>query len=214
MCHYTAMAVLNIHKQWWQLQAQQEQGVWAEPVPEVIPLKIGVLGMGELGVPVAKTLQYLGFEVLGYSRTAKTVEGIPIFSEGELSVAAFAEKVNTLVCVLPLTPQTEGVLNRDVFSAMPRGSYIINIARGGHIVDADLLDALDTGKVERAVLDVFHTEPLPAAHPFWAHPRVTLTPHIASVTNQANAAAIVAENYLRAVAGQELKFPVDAKVGY
>jgi len=214
MCHYTAMAVLNIHKQWWQLQAQQEQGVWAEPVPEVIPLKIGVLGMGELGVPVAKTLQYLGFEVLGYSRTAKTVEGIPIFSEGELSVAAFAEKVNTLVCVLPLTPQTEGVLNRDVFSAMPRGSYIINIARGGHIVDADLLDALDTGKVERAVLDVFHTEPLPAAYPFWAHPRVTLTPHIASVTNQANAAAIVAENYLRAVAGQELKFPVDAKAGY
>ena len=85
------------------------------------------------------------------------------------------------MCVLPLTPQTEGVLNRDVFNAMPRGSYIINIARGGHIVDADLLDALDTGKVERAVLDVFHTEPLPAEHPFWAHPRVTLTPHIASV---------------------------------
>lgn len=214
MCHYTAMAVLNIHKQWWQLQEQQAQGIWAEPIPEVVPLTIGVLGMGELGVPVAKTLRSLGFEVMGYSRTAKTVEGIRIFSEGELSVAAFAKKVNTLVCVLPLTPQTEGILNREVFEAMPKGSYIINIARGGHLVDVDLLAALDAGNIERAVLDVFHIEPLPSEHSFWTHPKVTLTPHIASVTNQANAAALVAENYRRAVKGQDLKFPVDPGAGY
>ncbi len=214
MCHYAAMAVLNIHKQWWQLQAQQEQKIWAEPVPEVIPLKIGVLGMGELGVPVAKTLHYLGFEVVGYSRKAKIVEGIPVFSAEEMDLPAFAEKVNALVCVLPLTPQTDGVLNKSVFKAMPHGSYVINMARGAHVVDKDLLEALDEGQIERAVLDVFHVEPLPTEHPFWYHDKVTLTPHIASLTNQENAAAIIAENYHRMKKGEALRFPVNASAGY
>lgn len=214
MCQYAAMAILNIHKQWWLLQEQQARQVWEEPVPEVIPLTIGVLGLGELGLPVAKTLSGLGFEVLGYSRKPKTIAGIPVFSEEDMDLPAFAKNVNALVCVLPLTPQTAGVLNLEVFRSMPKGSYLVNIARGAHVVDADLLQALEEGIIERAVLDVFHTEPLPVEHPFWYHPKVTLTPHIASVTNQENAAAIIVQNYQNLLSELPLQFPVDPGVGY
>ena len=124
------------------------------------------------------------------------------------------ERTEILVCLLPLTPQTEAIINADTLARLPRGAVVINAARGGHVVDEDLLKALDDGHLAAATLDVFHTEPLPDDHPFWGHPKVTVTPHVASLTVPATAAEAVAENIRRIRAGQPPEPIVDLKAGY
>lgn len=214
MRNYVLMAVLNIHKQLRFYQAARQERRWAKPEPIEQALRIGVLGLGELGTPIAEALAGLGFPVFGYSQSPKTIPGVRCIHAGEMTISEFAGLVNTLVCLLPRTPATEGLLNRELFRHLPSGSFLINAARGAHLVEADLLHALDHGRLCEAWLDVFQTEPLPADHPFWGHPAITITPHVASITNPDNAALIAADNYRRLQEGLPLRFEVDREKGY
>ena len=175
--------------------------------------RVGILGLGELGSDAAVKLAGLGFDVAGWSRTAKEISGVASFA-GADGLTPFLNRTEILVCLLPLTAETEGVINADVLARLPQGAYLINPARGGHVVDEDLLAALDSGHVAGATLDVFHTEPLPAEHPFWDHPKVVVTPHMASLTVPHSAAENVADSIRDIEAGRTPKNVVDPSVGY
>lgn len=177
-------------------------------------LKIGILGAGEMGREVALSLHNLGFEVLTYSNTSKEITGVQSYNSSDLTMAEFVSKINCLICLLPLTPQTEGILNFGLFQSLPKSSILINVARGSHLVEEDLLKAMESGYIGDACLDVFREEPLHVSHPFWNHERILVTPHIASITNQKNAAAIVIENYKRLKNNQSLLFEVDRQKRY
>ncbi len=214
MRNYVLMAVLNIHKQLRFYQNNQQKAHWEKPVQIEIPLRAGVLGLGELGGSIAAALASLGFEVLGYSQTPRDIPGVRCLHEGKATLADFVRQLNLLICLLPRTPITEGILNYELFRNMPKGSFLINVARGVHLDEEGLLRALKEGYIREAWLDVFREEPLPGKHPFWRHPGIVITPHIASITDQESAGKIIAENYLRWKAGRELFFEVDAKKGY
>jgi glyoxylate/hydroxypyruvate reductase A len=214
MGEWVLLNVLRFHRQDLDYRAQQQGRIWHElPAPVTGETRIGILGLGELGGHAAGLLRGLGFPVMGWSRRPKTVEGVAMF-HGVEGLAAMAAQSNILICLLPLTPQTRGIVNAELLGHMPRGAFFINGARGGHVVDADLLAALDCGQVAAAALDVFQPEPLPEAHPYWAHPRVVMTPHAASITIPASAAPQVVENLRRARAGEPLINLVDFSAGY
>jgi glyoxylate/hydroxypyruvate reductase A len=170
--------------------------------------RVGVMGLGALGSDAAEKLVALGFRVSGWSRTAKDIAGVVCFA-GTEALGGFLGDCDMVCCLLPLTPETRGILNARAFAAMKRGAYLINSARGGHVVEADLLAALGTGQISGATLDVFETEPLPADHPFWDHPKVTITPHASAVTLVRSSAPQIAENYRRLRAGEPLLNIVD-----
>ena len=214
MRNYVLMAVLNLHKQFSLYVHNQSKKQWIKPKPIELPLRIGMLGVGALGRDIACSLADLGFEVIGYSQSPKEIDGIRCFSPKDESLHDFAKRINTLICLLPSTPNTHGILNYALFKNMPKGSFLINVARGIHLVEEDLLRAIEEGYIQQAYLDVFQEEPLPTNHPFWDHPGITITPHIASITNQDNAAAIIADNYLRWKEGRKLRFEVDRFKGY
>ncbi|MCG6901564.1 MAG: NAD(P)-binding domain-containing protein, partial [Rhodobacter sp.] len=174
---------------------------------------VGILGLGELGSACARALTALNFNVIGYSRTPKAIPGVMCQSgpEGLQATLAVAE---ILVLLLPLTESTTNLLNAETLARMPRGAVIINPGRGPLIDDDALLGALDDGQIGHATLDVFHHEPLPQDHPFWAHPDVTVTPHIASETRTETATQVVVENIRRSEAGQPLLHLVDRTAGY
>ncbi|MEY4985097.1 MAG: hypothetical protein RIR62_3363, partial [Pseudomonadota bacterium] len=174
---------------------------------------VAMLGMGALGLACARALAALNFPVTGWSRTAKTVEGIPTH-HGEDGLRAVLSGAAIVVTLLPKTPDTENLLNAERLSWLPRGAVILNPGRGALIEDAALLAALDSGQVGHATLDVFRTEPLPADHPFWAHPQVTVTPHIAADTRPASASHVIAENIRRGEAGAPFLHRVDRARGY
>ena len=178
-----------------------------------MPSPLGVMGLGQLGKDVAEKLVCLGFKVAGWSRTPKALDDILTFA-GDDQFEAFLSQVNILVCLLPLTPMTRDILNRDVFKKLQAGAYIINTARGEHLVEQDLLDALADGQISGACLDVFRTEPLPEDHPFWDHPKIVVTPHISSLTNPGAVASQIIENYHRAMSGRALLNQVDIDRGY
>jgi len=142
---------------------------------------VGIMGMGVLGNKVSEKLKSAGFKVTGWARTQRTNRELRIFS-GKEELEPFLNEINILVCLLPLTPLTENILNKDLFSKLPKQAFVINVARGRHLVEKDLLEYLDNGHLSGAALDVFRTEPLPQDHPFWETPKVHVTPHIASVT--------------------------------
>lgn len=142
---------------------------------------IGVMGVGVLGSAVIKTLTNVGFTVSGWATQPKPEAEIPVFGQEQLD--AFLAQTNILICLLPLTPQTENILNKELFQKLPQGAYIINVARGQHLVEHDLLEMVDSGHLSGASLDVFRKEPLPEEHPFWNNPRIRISPHIASVTD-------------------------------
>lgn len=175
--------------------------------------RVGVLGLGALGGDVAEKLVALGFQVAGWSRTAKDIAGVGCFA-GMDALDAFLGDCDMVCCLLSLTPETRGILNARAFAAMKRGAYLINSARGGHVVEADLLAALGTGQVSGATLDVFESEPMPADHPFWDHPKVTITPHASAVTLVRSSAPQIAENYRRLGAGEPLLNTVDRTQQY
>ncbi|GJM31716.1 MAG: glyoxylate/hydroxypyruvate reductase A [Saprospiraceae bacterium] len=214
MRNYVLMAILNIQKQFRFYQANQLAGVWQSPKLVNLPLRIGMLGIGALGGPIAQFLAAMGFEVWGYSQSQKSIEGVRCLSAEEVPLSAFASQVNVMVCLLPNTPETKNILNRGLFQAMPAGSYLINVARGAQLVEEDLLWALAEGLLQEAWLDVFREEPLPKNHAFWNHPKIVITPHIASVTNQVTAAGVIAENYRRSQVGESLLFEVDRAKAY
>ena len=180
---------------------------------DTIHRRVGVMGLGTIGQDTAGKFAALGFPTAGWSRTQKTLAGIETFHGGD-GFARFLARTDILVDVLPLTRETQGILNARAFAALPKGAFFINMARGGHVVDADLLAALDSGHLAGAVLDVFNTEPLPADHPYWTHPKVTVTPHIAGATNPRTASPGVIENIKRLRSGQPLIHTVDPTTGY
>lgn len=175
--------------------------------------RVGVMGLGSIGQDTARKFALLGFPTAGWSRTKKALEGIETF-HGADGFQAFLARSDILVDVLPLTRDTRGLLDAASFAALPRGAYFINMARGGHVVDDALLAALDSGHLSGAALDVFNQEPLPAGHPYWTHPRVHVTPHIAGATNPRTASPGVIENIKRLRAGQPLIHRVDPRTGY
>lgn len=214
MTEYVLAAVLRHHCELDHYQRLQQAGRWEKRVrPFAADRVVGVMGMGELGASAAAALLGLGFSVRGWSRRIRTLPGLETFA-GEAGLTAFLAGTQILVCLLPLTAQTRGILGAATFSRMPRGSCVVNAARGGHVVDADLLAALDSGQLSSATLDVFETEPLPAGHPFWSHQRILVTPHIASVTSLPTAAALVVDNLKQWRAGGTLRNVVDPDRGY
>lgn len=191
----------------------QQEGTWKPTdYKRAKDVTVGILGFGTLGQAVGNMLQAIGFTVSGWSHTKKDVESIKTYAQDELD--AFLAKAEILVCLLPLTEETQGILNTALFYKLPKGAYLINVARGGHLVDEDLIDALNTGQLSGAALDVFHTEPLPQEHPFWNREDISITPHIASMSNAASVSAQVAANYRRMQNGEELKNTVSQEKGY
>jgi glyoxylate/hydroxypyruvate reductase A len=206
--------VLNAHRDYDTYRDQQAARLWRQlPQVRAQDRRVGMLGLGELGLAGAQALKRLGFDVAGWSRRPKEIEGIATFA-GAAGLGPFLRRTEILVCLLPLTAETRGILNATTLAQLPRGATVINLARGGHVVDNDLLATLDSGQVGRAVLDVFHTEPLPTDHPYWGHPRVTLLPHIAAETDPRSAVRLVAENVRRLKAGLPLLNVVDRAAGY
>lgn len=214
MSEYVILAVLQFQRRSLNYQTLQTLNRW-----EYLPAKpanscpIGILGLGVLGTDTAQKLSTLGFPIRGWSRTPKSIPGVDCFS-GWTTLPEFLSGCQVLVCLLPLTPETDSILNGETFMALPQGAYLINSARGQHLVEADLLAALDSGQLAGAQLDVFRTEPLPMEHPFWAHPKITMTPHIAARTVPATAAVQVAEAVCRSRAGMSLEHVVQRDRGY
>ncbi|MDF1619028.1 2-hydroxyacid dehydrogenase [Pseudothioclava nitratireducens] len=193
-----------------------QDGVWrqGEQVPPLAPDRsVVILGLGALGAACAKALAGLGFKVTGWSRTPKTLEGIDCVHGAE-GLKMALERAEILATILPNTPETTNLLNAESLARMPKGAVILNPGRGNVIDDDALLAALDAGQIGGATLDVFKTEPLPADHPYWAHPKVTVTPHIAAETRPASAARVIAENIRRGEAGEPFLFRVDRAQGY
>lgn len=194
-----------------------QDGVWRHDDTATPPLAperaVTILGFGELGQAAGRALAALGFPVTGWSRSPRSVEGMRCLS-GDAGLDAALTGAEIVVTLLPRTPDTENILNARTLALPARGAAIINPGRGHLIDDAALLAALDAGQIGHATLDVFRDEPLPPAHPFWAHPRVTVTPHIAATTRPATAAAVVAENIRRGEAGEPFLHRVDRSRGY
>ena len=193
-----------------------QDGVWRQDghVPPLARERgVTVLGLGELGGACASALASLGFRVTGWSRSQKSLPGVTCLA-GETGLSNALTEAEILVTLLPNTPETTNLLNAERLAQLPRGAVILNPGRGNSIDDDALLAALDSGQVAAATLDVFKTEPLPPEHPYWAHPRVTVTPHVAAETRPNSAARVIAENIRRAEAGEPLLFRVDRAKGY
>ncbi len=214
MSEWVLLNVLRFHRQDGAYRAQQAARVWDElPAPATDATRIGILGVGALGSDAAGKLGALGFRVAGWSRREKTLPGVQGF-HGAAGLDAMLSQSGFLVCLLPLTPDTRGIINARTLALLPRGAYVLNAARGGHVVDAALLAALDSGHVAGAALDVFEPEPLPADHAYWGHPKVVMTPHAASITIPESVAPQVVENIRRAREGAPLINLVDFAAGY
>lgn len=214
MRDYCVWAVLR-HYRGLDLHAENQplkKWVYYIPPPKSA-VSVGVMGLGELGGEVARAVADLGFSVRGWARSPKTIDRVECFS-GSGGLAAFAARTDILICLLPLTPETRGILARPLFEMLPKGARLINVGRGDHLVEPDLLAALESGRIARATLDVFSREPLPPEHPFWSHSKVTVTPHVAAFGSAVSAAPVVVENLRRAVARKPLLNQVDIERGY
>ena len=211
---WVAMAVLAVHRDLPGYVAQQRAGVWRgmKVVPPAAH-RVGLLGLGHLGQSAAAALGGLGFPVAGWSRSAKALRGIACHHGAE-GLAAMLANTDILVCLLPLTPDTQGILNADLFAQLPRGARVVNAGRGGHLIEADLIAALDSGQISAAVLDVAQQEPMPADHPFWQHPAILLTPHVGAVTQTETGIEALLGNIARFRAGLPVDGLVDRAKGY
>lgn len=211
---YISWAVLQQHRSFSVYQHLQQKQRWQPlPLTDTTTCAIGILGLGVLGQHTANVLSTLGFPVLGWSRTAKALHGIRCF-HGSQGLSNMLAQSSILVCLLPLTKATQGIINAATLAKLPQGAYVINCGRGAHLVEEDLIKTLDCGHIAGATLDVFRREPLPPQHPFWSHPKIRVTPHIAGITNPCTAAPQVIENIRRIRANQPLLHPVDRNLGY
>ncbi len=179
MSNYILMALLNHHRSWYEFQAAQQQKHWAQFEFNERSVKVGVLGIGHLGMDVATKIHQLGFQVMGFSTSPKITPFPSFFEDGWDS---FIKSINVLVCTVPYTPKTKGLLNYSLFEQFSEPTYLINVSRGSVQVEKDIIRALDEGLLSGAFLDVFEEEPLPKDSPLWLHPKVKITPHIASLT--------------------------------
>jgi glyoxylate/hydroxypyruvate reductase A len=214
MSEYIILQVLRLHRQDLDYRTQQEKGIWLElDQKNAAERTVGILGFGALGQDAGRKLQGLGFNVALWGRRQRTIEGLRGYA-GRAGLPALLGRSEILVCLLPLTAETEGILNASTFAMLPKRAALINAARGSHLVEQDLLAALASGRLSAAVLDVFRDEPLPGGHPFWHHPRIVVTPHIAAATHPPTAAPIMLDNIRRFEAGRPLLNRVDAAQGY
>jgi len=214
MREYVTLHVLRHHRRLPEVEAVQPAREWYQIVePPAHERKVGVMGLGNLGADCARTLAHIGFDVAGWARSLKAIEGVTCYA-GNGQLGEFLARSEILVCMLPLTPETEGILNAELFNRLPDGAKIINVARGQHLVDDDLLAAMNSGKIAAATLDVFHVEPLPDDHLFWDHPDILVTPHIASLIDPVAGGQKIAENLKKFIAGEELPDLVPPGRGY
>ena len=214
MTEYVALHVLRIHRRQRDFENQQRDGEWRQIVTPLAPdRKVGLMGLGVLGSDAAAALTALRFDVASWTRTPKEVPGVTCF-HGDNGLGPFLARTEILVALLPLTDDTRGILNAELFARLPEGAGLINAGRGGLQVEADIIAALETGQLSEAVLDVFSTEPLPADNPLWRNPGVTLTPHNAALTGSETGAREVAANLQRVLAGEHPHNIVDTKAGY
>ena len=194
--------------------AQQRAGEWNMLGPKKRDrVTVGVLGLGVLGTYVAQSMQRFGFSAAGWSQSAKQVEGVDCHA-GARGLTAFLARTNVLVCLLPLTDSTRGILNRANLGQLPKGAHVVNIGRGAHLVESDLLALLDAGHLGGATLDVFTEEPLPASNPLWTHPKVLITPHVSAATLREDSIAQIAAKILAFERGEALTGVVDRVKGY
>ncbi len=214
MAEFAVLTALRYHRSLDVYERNSRDKKWEYIIPRPAGQRtVGMLGLGVLGAAAAQLLKVAGFKVCGWSRGAKKIEGIECF-HGPDGLYQMAATCSIAICLLPLTPETQGILNKKLFDAMPQGSYIVNLGRGGHLNEADLLAAIQGGKIAGATLDVFNTEPLPGDHPFWNNPRILVTPHVASTGGADTAAQLVVDNIRLARAGKTLINQVDRSKGY
>jgi glyoxylate/hydroxypyruvate reductase A len=214
MVEYVGMAVLALHRDLVPYVAQQREQAWKQiRVWPASTRRVGILGLGMLGEAACLKLAGFGFQVAGWSRSRRRIDGVSCFAGAE-ELPDFLARSDILVCLLPLTDETRGMLGADLFARLPRGAKLVNSGRGGHLDQDALLAALDSGQIAAAVLDVTTPEPLPAGHALWSHPRVLITPHIASMTQPETAVDVVLDNLRRHRAGEPLLGLVDRRRGY
>ncbi|MDP1894117.1 MAG: glyoxylate/hydroxypyruvate reductase A [Hydrogenophaga sp.] len=214
MAEYVCHAVIRHFREFDGYEADMKAGKWSYRKPrDRKDFAVGVMGLGVLGERVARALRVFDFPVHGWSRTPKAIEGVFTHS-GEVGLETFLSASRVLVNLLPLTPDTQDILNRHTLGRLQPEGYLINVARGAHLVEADLLALLESGHLAGATLDVFRTEPLPPEHPFWQHPQITLTPHTSARTLRDESIAQIAGKIRALEAGQPIAGVVDAIRGY
>jgi glyoxylate/hydroxypyruvate reductase A len=214
MAEYVAYAVLRYFRRFDEYELQARQGGW-NPLAarKKETFTVGVLGLGKLGMPVVQALRQLGFPVRGWSRTPRDIPGVDCYA-GLASLDDFLSGTRVLVCMLPLTPETNNLLDRARLSKLPEGAYLVNVARGGLVAEPDLLALIRSGHIAGAMLDVFRNEPLPAPHPFWSEPRIAITPHISALTVREEAVRQIAHKIKLMEQGEHVADLVDRKRGY
>lgn len=208
MTNYLLMATLYYQRKLDKYIEDKKEKVWDQATNPEREIKVGVMGLGVLGTDIARKLAQLEFEVYGYSNSKKQIEGVKSYA-GAAELPEFLSKINVLICLLPLTRDTRNILNKSLFKKLNKGTFIINAARGQHLVEQDLIEAIDEGTLSGAFLDVYEQEPLPADHPFWKHPKIMMTPHIASITNPPAAIPQIYNNLKAAIEGRPLENKVD-----
>ena len=214
MAEYVCHAVIRHFRELEGYEADMQAGKWSFRKPRSrLDYPVGVLGLGVLGERVARTVAQFDFPVNGWSRSPKHIAGVRSF-HGADQLEAFLAATRIVVCLLPLTSETANLLNARRLACLRRGAYLINVARGAHVVDADLIAALDSGQLAGATLDVFRTEPLPKGHPFWQHPQITLTPHASARTLRSESIAQIARKIESLQRGEAVAGLVDVQRGY
>ncbi|QNN56754.1 glyoxylate/hydroxypyruvate reductase A [Diaphorobacter ruginosibacter] len=214
MSEYVCHALIRHFREFDRCEADTRNGVWRQH--ETLSRRdfpVGIMGLGVLGERVARAVSLFEYPTLGWSRTPRSIDGVTCFS-GEQGFGEFLGATRVLVNLLPLTPQTENIINRETLSRLLPGAYVINVARGAHVVDEDLLAAIGSGHVAGATLDVFRTEPLPEDHPFWREPKISLTPHTSARTLRADSIAQIAQKIMALEKGEPVAGIVDPAHGY
>ena len=213
MREYVCMHVLLQHRKYPETIAAQQRCEWKPGItPPATMRTVGVMGLGKLGNSVAASLHAIGFNVVGWARSQHAINNITCYSEHQLG--EFLAQSEVLVCLLPLTDATENILNRSLFNQLPANASIINVGRGEQLVEEDLIVALDSNQLSHATLDVFRIEPLPAEHPFWTHPKITVTPHIGSLIDPESGGKEIARNLKDFIDGKPVADLTDRHRGY
>jgi len=214
MAEYVTHAVLRYFRRFDDYERQARAGIWAALPPyNREDFAIGVLGLGALGMRVIEALAPFGFPLRGWSRTEKRIDGVQCY-QGLDGLDTFLRGSRVLVCMLPLTPETNNLIDRSNLGKLPAGAYVINVARGAHIAEPELLSLIKSGHIAAATLDVFRNEPLPAQHPFWQEPRITITPHISALTLRRESVQQIADKIRSFESGQPVADIVDRNLGY